>query len=137
MPCIARVLRTSLIAGSMPCWIWSRGMVSRMTALNWASVSRICGLSSMVLRPFNGVVAGRSPRHRRSGYVARRAFAHFDRRPVGGRAAAGDGDCLVARRDIDQEEAADHLLGFGERPVAQLGGAAGAGRNADGMIVRA
>src|SRR6476620_1142649 len=45
--------------------------------------------------------------------------ANLDRGPACGRALARDGDRLVARRDVHQEETADHLLGFGEWSVDQ------------------
>src|SRR5690606_32132239 len=49
--------------------------------------------------------------------VAGRRFADFHRGPFGRRALGGDGLGFGARAAVQQEEAADHLLGLGEGAV--------------------
>jgi len=51
--------------------------------------------------------------------VAGRAFADFHRGKIDGRAALGNGYRRVAAGYVEEEKAADHFLGLGERSIDQ------------------
>ena len=88
MPWAATVAITSAMAGPMTCWISARGIVSRMTAVCWASVWTIWGSSikaASSLRP--GVRVRHEPSSRR--------------RPSGGPPL--DGGIMPHRRAVEQQ----------------------------------
>src|SRR5687767_1379771 len=59
------------------------------------------------------------PRRDRRGrlHPARADWPYLDGGPLGGRAACRQRTGLGQRRAVDEEKAADHFLGFGERTV--------------------
>src|SRR5688572_15585591 len=61
--------------------------------------------------------AKKSRAQRAASGVAGGDLADLDAAPLGGGAFGGDRERFVLGRRIEQEEAADHLLGLGERAV--------------------